>query len=106
MAPLAGCRCVVAGNASGVPAKLTANLYLVIVELAAYGAAVEYRAASHIAVERFGIHTDTASVAQLHARAQRAYDRGAAGVTFDHLSRLVRRPRGLFYDGYLDRLTL
>lgn len=104
---LAACRRLVAGNAAGEPAKLTAALYLAIVELAAYGAAPEHRAAAHIVAERFGVHTDAATAAQLHTRTQRAYDRGTAPEALDHLSRLARRPRGVFfYDGHLDRLTL
>jgi hypothetical protein len=92
---LAACRPLVAGNTSGELAMLSADLYLAIVELATYRAGAEHRAAAHIAAERFGVHIEAVTAAQLHARAHRAYDRGTGGEVLDHLSRLARRPRGL-----------
>ncbi|MEX5255082.1 hypothetical protein [Kocuria arenosa] len=103
---LPACRRLVQGNTSGVPARFTADLYLTIAELAAYGATADERAAAHIAAERYGIHTDAATAAQIHARAKRSFERETSGEALDHLSRLARRPRGLFYDAHQDRLIL
>ncbi|MFI7744635.1 hypothetical protein [Kocuria rhizosphaericola] len=103
---LPACRRLVQGNTSGVPARLTADLYLTIAELAAYGATADERAAAHIAAERFGIHTDAATAAQIHARTKRSFERETSGEALDHLTRLARRPRGLFYDAHQDRLIL
>lgn len=105
-AALAACRRLMSGNVTGEPARLTADLYLAVAELCAYGATPEERAAGPIAAERFGVHTDAATAATIHARAARQFARATAGEYLDHLSRLARRPRGVFYDGHLDRLTL
>lgn len=100
------CRRIVDGLTSGVSAQLTADFYQAIAELTVYGSTSTARELSLIAADRFGIHTDPATAAQLHAQAVRTMDEGIAGAQLDELDRLQRRPRGLFYDGHRDRITL
>lgn len=100
------CRRIVEGLTFGNSSQLTADFYQAIAELTAYGSTAAARELALIAADRFGVHADPATAAQLHAQVARAVEEGTAGARLDELDRIQRRPRGLFYDGHRDRITL
>lgn len=100
------CQRIVEGPSSRDSSRLTADFYQAIIELTVYGSTPAGQELSLIAADQFGIHADPVTAAQLHAQAVRAMDEETARARLDELDRLKRRPRGLFYDGHRDRITL
>lgn len=100
------CQRIVEGLSPRNSSRHTADFYQAITELTIYGSTPTERELSLIAADRFGIHTDPLTAAQLHAQALRSMDEETAGARLDELDRLKGRPRGLFYDGHQDRITL
>lgn len=99
------CQRLVDGVVAGSAAAATADVYLALLELTAYRSTAQAQAIAEITADRFGIHADGTTGARLGTRAKDAWRAGEGGVQLDHLSRLERRVRGVFYDGSLDRVT-
>ncbi|MEX5300613.1 hypothetical protein [Kocuria sabuli] len=91
--------------ATSTPANRMADLYLALIELTTYRSTPQAQALAEIAADRFGIHTDATTGARLNDRATLLWRAGEGGAQLDHLSRLERRMRGVFYDGHRDRIT-
>lgn len=105
-ASMPACQRIVEGLSPRDSSRQTADFYQAITELTIYGSTPAERELSLIAADRFGIHADPVTASQLHAQAVRSMDEETAGARLDELDRLKGRPRGLFYDGHRDRITL
>lgn len=99
------CRRLVAGIVEGPAASATVDIYLALGELTAYRSSVQSRAIAEIVAERFGIHADDHTGSRLNDRAASLWASNEGAAQLDHLSRLERRLRGVFYDGHRDRVT-
>lgn len=99
------CQRLVDGVVAGSAAAATADVYLTLLELTAYRSTAQAQAIAEIVDDRFGIHSDATTGARLGTRAKDTWQAEEGGVQLDHLSRLERRVRGVFYDGHLDRIT-
>lgn len=83
-----------------------AALYTALGELTFYHSDPQIAAIRHIAAEKFGIHASAPAGRAIREQAARTVADGRARDRLEDLTRLARRPFGLFYDDHRRRIIL